>query len=171
VCGLSGFFYIWIDGRLVTYADSFRSLTYSGTITTIIGGTNLTTGAETIPLSWSDIRVFNRIPKQGEVIALMEGGVAIPANARYCVGSAITGADISGNGNNLTTVGTLSGAFTGRNDPPHIALNTTLSKWNLRGKRKTPGTGRLRMLPTSDVADASWLNELGTNTNMYASID
>jgi hypothetical protein len=168
VAGISGFFSGWLDGHRAVYENSFRDLGYSGTITTQIGGVGM---ANRAGVSISNVLVFDRIPTNGEVRALQNNQHIAGEKARYCIGSTVTGTDLTGNGNNLSTVGTLSGTFTGCDDPPHIALNTTLSKWNLRGKRKTPGTGRLRMLPTSDVADASWLNELGTNTNMYASID
>ena len=34
-----------------------------------------------------------------------------------------------------------------------------------------PGAALQYARPTSDVADGSWLNELGTGTNLFASVD
>jgi Concanavalin A-like lectin/glucanases superfamily len=155
----------YINGECSFREQMFSTIGYSDTVTSSLGGN---TGSH--PYKISDVQVFTRAITAGEVRYSYQG-CNIGPKGRFCVGSGVSGADLSGNGNNIGTVGTVSGGFTGCDDPPHIALNTTVSRWNLRGKRKTPGTGRLRMLPTSDVADASWLNELGTNTNMYASID
>jgi Concanavalin A-like lectin/glucanases superfamily len=141
------------------------SVSYSGAITSYIGGCS---GSH--PYKVSDIQVWSRVLTIAELTAVYNGAYLNP-NGRYCVGAGMSGTDLTGNGNNLDVVGTLSGVFTGADDPPHITLNTTLSNYNKRTLRPFRGTGRLRMLPASDVADASWLNELDTNTNMYASID
>lgn len=128
-----GWFTFWVDGIRVHRSDSFRSLTYSGTVTSTIGQSDIALGVGTVlPITYADLQVYSReLSKRSEIIAIADGKKLDPS-ARYCVGAAVTGADLTGNGNDLTTVGTLSGTFTGMPDPPWLAAGMSPARWYRR---------------------------------------
>lgn len=102
----------WCDGRLRGTGNTFRSVGYTGAVTTTIAGTAGTNG-----FCLYDLQLFSRVPNPAEIRAMAEG-IPVGASGRYLLGNGVSGDDFSGRGNHITTVSATTGIFGPRENPP-----------------------------------------------------
>ena len=121
----------YVDGIRVAAANTFRSVGYTGAVTTTIAGN----GSGTYGIYKHDAQLFARVLTPGEIKALADGVSVAGVKGRYCLGSALSGFDHSGTGNHLTTVSAESGQFTGAEDPPWFRVGQTKSRYGRRHLR------------------------------------
>jgi len=115
-----------------------------------------------LPQRIGAVEILNRILTVGE----LQSWQFDPRNLAgslgfYRLGDNGTGTqpDLSGNSN----AGTVTGATQSDNPP--------LRRWRRAGALYPSRPAVRRVRPVADLSDGAWLNELGSNVNLYASVD